>query len=143
MGNPGSEVLRGIRIVHVHGQLGYLPWQDPGGRPYESVFDTDETRARAEKIKIIYEAIDADEDFVVAQDILRDTERVHFLGFGYHETNMRRLGFPWPEKKEVRGSCFQLTSHEKKQIVGKYENLRLMDDGWNCYQYLRNVVHFV
>ena len=138
-----SEVLRGIRIVHVHGQLGYLPWQDANGRPYENVFDTSETRARAEKIKIIYEAIDADEDFVTAQAILKDAARVHFLGFGYHETNMRRLGFPWPGKEEVRGSCFQLTKHEAKQIMGKYDNLELGDEGWNCYQYLRSFVNFV
>ena len=138
-----SEVLRGVRIVHVHGQLGYLPWQDANGRPYENIFDTNETRARAEKIKIIYEAIDADEDFVAAQAILKDAARVHFLGFGYHETNMRRLGFPWPGKKAVRGSCFQLTRHEMEQIMEKYGNLRLGDEGWNCYQYLRNFVNFV
>ncbi len=138
-----SEVLRGIRIVHVHGQLGYLPWQDANGWPYEKVFDTNETRARAERIKIIYEAIDADEDFLAAQAILADAERIHFLGFGYHETNMRRLGFPRPGNKEVRGSCFQLTRHEIQQILEKYGDLRLGDEGWNCYQYLRSFVNFV
>lgn len=137
-----SEVLGGIQIIHVHGQLGYLPWQDVSGRVYEEVFDTAETRARAGNIKIIHEAIDADEDFVVAQEILGDTERVHFLGLGYHETNMRRLGFPWSGNKEVRGSCFQFTRHEMRQLTSKYEGLRLLNEGWDCYHYLRQVVHF-
>ena len=129
--------------MHVHGQLGFLPWQDADGRPYENVFDTDETQARAENIKIIHEAIDDDEDFVRAKEILKDTEQVHFLGFGYHETNMRRLGFPRPEDKEMRGSCFELSRHEAKRIMGKYKNLKLINGGTDCYKYVRNVVHFV
>lgn len=135
-----SEVLDQIPIIHVHGQLGDLPWK--GGLRYENVFDDAQTKARAKDIKIIHENIDADAEFGVAQNMIDGTPNVHFLGFGYHETNMKRLGFSFDSPKEVRGSSFGLTEHEKRELMGRYTKLKLFNQDWNCYEYVRNRVNW-
>jgi len=50
-------------IVHVHGQLGNLPWQPNNGRSYGADLDVISLHAAAQGIKIIYEAKDEDEAF--------------------------------------------------------------------------------
>jgi|HubBroStandDraft_6_1064221.scaffolds.fasta_scaffold4424063_1 hypothetical protein len=35
-----AETLSKIEIVHLHGRLGYLPWQKQAGRPYGDIRGT-------------------------------------------------------------------------------------------------------
>ena len=47
-----AEILNQIPIIHVHGKLGNLPWQDPNGRPYSDtvIIDYQKKRAGYERI---------------------------------------------------------------------------------------------
>lgn len=97
-GKPPNEVadkISSIPIVHVHGQLGSLPWQDfDDNVPFDSGMDIENVTSAAEDIKIIHDNIDHDPEFKRAQGLIEYACRIYFLGFGYNETNLKRLGGP-------------------------------------------------
>ncbi len=87
-----------LKITHVHGHLGKLSWEDPGGRVYGSERGLGpnapkRVKQAAAQIKIVCEAIPGhDREFSIAHDLLRESKIVCFLGFGYHANNI-----PTPE----------------------------------------------
>lgn len=96
-----------IPIVHLHGRLGYLPWQVDDGsaaRPYGPAFDDAGLRIAAENIKIIHEDITdgRDKEFAQAKALLSAAEKIVLMGFGYNERNIDRLGIrDLPEGKAL------------------------------------------
>jgi hypothetical protein len=103
-----AGIIASIPIVHVHGWLGPLPWQQAGGRPYQGLFEgrppqeikTDDkyrmelarTIQRAsEEIIIVSEANHSTEQFITAANLIVAATRTYFLGFGYHPVNLDRL----------------------------------------------------
>lgn len=90
------SMLVQIPIVHVHGDLGALPLQPDkmaGERPYEPTRDSQHIISAAERISIMSSAHIDSNEFKRARGFLLSAERMYFLGFGYHDDNMRRLGF--------------------------------------------------
>lgn len=86
-----------IPIVHVYGKLGRLPWEKTSHSlvPYDVESHPDKLglyvgRGR-ENIKIIHENIEKDPEFNQAFELLMDAEYIYFLGFGFNETNLKRL----------------------------------------------------
>lgn len=112
-----NSLLKNIPIIHLHGQVGKLPWQDTRkGRHYDknfnalslikdrsvfknkySAYDRDSAvlyirHEISGQIKIIHEnKLDNDLAFKDAHKLLKDAERIYFLGFGYNDENLRRL----------------------------------------------------
>lgn len=85
--------LEKIPIVHVHGSLGAYP-----DYPYCVECTAEELLDISKSIKIIHEVGKADRgfcspDFERANALLQKTDRVIFLGFGFHEDNVKRLKF--------------------------------------------------
>lgn len=85
--------LKQIPILHIHGQMGFLPWENrETSRPYENTTDAESIKESSSKIKIIHEAeIETDQTLKDACKLLSEAGRVIFLGFGYNETNLKRL----------------------------------------------------
>ena len=92
-----AEKLIKIPIVHVYGKLGRLPWEktnyslvpfDLGTRPNKLGLYVGRG---GENIKIIHENIEKDTEFNQAFELLMDAEQIYFLGFGFNETNLKRL----------------------------------------------------
>lgn len=116
-----GEKLRKIEIIHVHGSLGPLGWQSrPAGLPsvpYDSGTDPKVVKLAAQNIKIIHESVADTPEFTQARNILLNSTRVLFLGFGYHPTNLRRLRIETLKTKylNVKGTSVGL-SHERKEI---------------------------
>jgi hypothetical protein len=53
-----KSILDRIPIIHLHGQLGQLPWQGDKGRPfYHGIEATDDLLPAIQGIKIIHEDI--------------------------------------------------------------------------------------
>lgn len=103
-----SEIVSQLRIFHVHGQLGRLPWQKPVGRlaelperPYAPKFDSGELVSCA-GIKIVSETNRDTKEYIEARKYLARAERIHFLGFGYDEENLSRLKFGFGSAMEGR-----------------------------------------
>jgi hypothetical protein len=92
------ENFERIPIIHVHGRIGPSPTDEkllPYGTPMSpAVFQDFAKRLLpdiAKQIRIIHEVKDDMAEFKAAQTLLSQAERICFLGFGFHETNLRRL----------------------------------------------------
>lgn len=111
-----AEVLKSIRILHVHGHLGQLPELGEGGREYSSDNSLDELKVAIEGIRIIHEIEDDDDSFRWAKRKLRVAHTIYFIGFGYDPTNLKRLGFPEisveEKDKRICGSAHGFTQRE-------------------------------
>jgi len=84
--------LSRIPILHVHGSLGPLPWQEGGApRPYKFTDNPQEVRAAAEQIIVMSEKQEDAPIFFRAFELMQSAEKIFFLGFGYHDTNLRRM----------------------------------------------------
>jgi hypothetical protein len=89
-----GAILNDIPIVHLHGRLGYLPWQREGEtRPYDTTVDRNALRACANNVKVVNRntLVNA-EEFARARKLLSEAERIHFLGVGFNNQNLSRLG---------------------------------------------------
>src|SRR5262249_23805142 len=77
-------------VIHVHGRLGYLPWQTgTGQRQYEAVLTRDVLEMCVESIKIMDEdlPVGPDSDFERVHVIMQKADAVYYLGFGYGDKN--------------------------------------------------------
>jgi hypothetical protein len=77
-----------LPIIHVHGSLG--TYDDVAfGKPItDQILD-----AACESIRVVHEADVAHSEFTLARKRIADADRVLFIGFGYLDANMRKLGF--------------------------------------------------
>ncbi|SRR5712691_1982973 len=112
-----------IRIVHVHGQLGPLPYADHGtgdGRAYRPVDPAnlkDAAVAAARGIKIVHESAKNDPAYVQARELLSQAEIVIFLGFGYLKGNLERLGIPSLSPNiGLTGTAYGLVEGERAEV---------------------------
>lgn len=144
-----AEMLKTIPILHLHGDLGGLPYLDKERvRAYNPTLDKNNIDIAASRIRIIHEATN-DPIFNEAKEILQNSEVIRFLGFGYHPLNLERLGVvntpPRIDSHKWGGSSYGLTFMESAEISGKcgfnlrpdkrftYENLDVLN-------YLRETV---
>jgi hypothetical protein len=99
--DEATQHLRKLKIIHPHGMLGFYP-----EIPYEVGYD--ELLEISRGIKIIHEFSEPSDgafcsgDFKVAHECLTNSERIFFLGFGFHLDNVRRLRFFTPETVKNR-----------------------------------------
>lgn len=117
-----------VRIVHLHGSLGPLQSQSENGLCYG--FKTDKPIPRrhavvacSQNLKVIHEIEDSDDTFEVARKILEQSDCVCFLGFGYHQDNLKRLGYPRRTYgQRVFGTAYGLTTLERQTVGGRLSN---------------------
>ena len=89
------DLVKTIPVVHLHGSLGPLEWESPGGRQYGGPFDMKAVLpVAAGSLNIVSDEIPEDDKaFTKAREKLSEAKYVGFLGFGYHEASLRRLQF--------------------------------------------------
>jgi hypothetical protein len=141
------SAIKEIPIIHPHGSLGDLYWQSKNGTMYKTI-RMEKDRANQQEICEVYEAsqrilIISEKDknteiFIKASSLFKDALRVIFLGFGYHEENLKRLGVG-----KIRGrdkDLYPLTSREddirifRGSSMGIGESdLRAIRKKWNIY----------
>jgi len=119
------EQLNHIKICHIFGQAGLLEWQsqdqDSGIRYRAKVNETD-VDALCDNIKIVYE-IGESPEFKEAQKLIREAERVFFLGFGYAEENLNGLDIlsVLKDVSRVYGTALGLTLREIAKVKSLFE----------------------
>ena len=123
-----AEQLASIEVVHLHGQLGFLPTggQPPKRtRPYKDDRTTQATEIGAGEIRVIHENIDSanDEHFIKACSMIRGAAKVFFLGFGFHPENLQRLQIASLNRGNpgLAGTRMGITENEARIIVGNTE----------------------
>ena len=144
-----ASKIKNIPIIHVHGQLGYLPWQDKPAREYkrESRDVINAISIAASGIRIIHEDINVNEDelFIAAHSLLRGAERIYFLGFGYNETNVKRLSIP--RGKFLQGTSYNLENAEIQDVNRifqpyGYNNILVGDKNKDSLLFIRSFILF-
>jgi hypothetical protein len=138
-----KEVLESMPVVHLHGRLGALPWQDGPSRPFEIPISEDGLRIAADNIKIIHEDIKdgRDKDFARAQRLLMEADQILLMGFGYNSTNVERLGIRDLPQGKMIGSCVGLganaTAAAREVTEGKVNLV-----GGDCAHFVREVMRW-
>ena len=112
-------MLASIPIIHLHGRLGYLPWEHPTGRDFNTVIDEEVLRKCIDQIKIIHEDITdgRDADFEKAKRLLEWAEKIYFMGFGFNNLNGERLGIANISENKSVATAFGLSQNEVGSII--------------------------
>ena len=136
-----ASMVQTIPIIHLYGSLGRLPWQKeevglssnviPFGIGAESL-TSDILIKSADSIKIMSDSNGVTPAFERAKEILKNAERIYFLGFGFYKKNVERLGSEWsmdrnprvPDKKKVMGTAYHLDATGKANAY-HFSNYRL------------------
>ena len=150
-----AEKISALKFIHLHGNLGFLPWQQGYGvkkenkREYKSTVSlAHEVVIAADSIRIVNENVDVDADprFQSAQQALRQADKIYILGFGYHPKNVERLKLaeiPAKPERRISSTGTHLTDHEVnglKLLVN--DNTRFMNGGADCLTLLRKRVEW-
>ncbi len=108
------QVLGSIPIIHPYGTLGDAEF----GGSLEAV----DLASCAEAIQVIGQATEKDA-FDQARQLIWDAETICFLGFGYHEENVRRLRISneWPEGSG--GRIFEHPLPPTRRVIGTTRDL--------------------
>lgn len=91
--DESSQILSQLNIIHPHGILGDYP-----AIPYSAEVDGESLLKISSAIKVVHEIEESEEEFCTSEfrschDTLAAAEKIYFLGFGFHEDNVRRMGF--------------------------------------------------
>lgn len=157
------EILNALKIVHVHNRLPDLPYengfslpistkrviygeyQEKRSRLVDQPWHFDEwhvplERHAQERFKTCYENTEVCPE---AAKAIQESQRVVFLGFGYHDTNMKTLGYDFnntnPSQKRILGTAKNLSGNEWRRIESKYPEIALAED-CNCVELLEEFV---
>ena len=122
-----KEKLNQLRILHVYGSLGRLEWQSDTQLPlvsYGNKLDRDRILLSADSIKIIprpkqenvvLESVS--DEFNEARKLIAGANALYFLGFGYNQTNMERLGIKTLKKPQKKmGTAKDLGYQEYQEM---------------------------
>jgi len=116
--NECVESLSSMPIIHVYGSLGSLPWQASNySRSYEKTNDLSEIQKASKQIIVMSEKDDSAPVFFRVFELMEKASKIYFLGFGYHNTNLRRLGMGRLVKKGNRfGTSIGIRDAEWRSI---------------------------
>lgn len=111
------DLLSNLPVVHVHGQLGGLPYlAEDAPRPYEDTVTPEIVKSAASRIRIIHEVDGLGPEFGRAHELIGRASKVCFLGFGYHYANVERLQINELFSSEVLGTGFGLENAERNRV---------------------------
>jgi hypothetical protein len=136
-----AETLKHIPVVHLHGRLGILPWQESSNIvTYGQALDAKTMEVCIRNIKVVHEdpADGRDAEFTRAKEALHQAERIFFLGFGFGERNVGRLGLAQLPDNRAAGTAYQLTSAEVQYISALCNNrVHLINN--DCLNFCRGI----
>jgi hypothetical protein len=145
-----AEELNKIPIIHAYGLVGRLPWQPESVSPTVRSYGGNQTWSQAaesaESIKILSEGRLNSPEFSLARDKIAAANRIVFLGFGYHEENLRRLKPPqgFLPNTEVCGSAFGLKDRDRVRFTGSANGfgtrITLGSEQWTVENFLENKI---
>jgi hypothetical protein len=115
--------------------------------PYRVKLDNDSITAAADNIRIMpEERRELPEEFQEARRLIANAEALYFLGFGYHQTNMDRLGIDASIKpSKVMGTAYKLDY----QRIGEIERKSIKELKMNyglvrkpVYEFIHDYIDF-
>lgn len=153
-----ANAVQQISSLHIYGSLGPLPlpWQsNPGDVPYGAQ-GYGEVLTAAKNVRVLHQGAEdnVQQNFRTAQEWLQWADRVLFLGFGFHEDNVKRLDFTkvFPNPKRISGTSMRLNNTCRCKVeyctswAKNWEHvtndrhirptIRFPDDDADCYDFL-------
>jgi hypothetical protein len=146
-----AEIILTIPIIHVYGKTGYLGWEKEEGSSDIRYFGKtdkllfDDVNKISHMIQLIYDERKNNDQISLAKRLIKEADRVLFLGFGYDELNLSILGFPQDhEAKRIIGTAYRSTENEREHIRqlisggdgNRYNEISIVDE--DCLMILRN-----
>jgi hypothetical protein len=122
-----KEIMSQIPIIHVYGQVGGLGWQAVGPRiaygGESDDFSQIDLLSVIENLYVVHEER-VNPELERAREVIKEAERIFFLGFGYAKENFEVLGFPDVLNKahRVSGTAMDSTSSEIQGIESYFRN---------------------
>lgn len=157
-----NKIFEMLDIVHVYGRLPDLPFENPSPDQNDLVIeysyydehlkgiDSQERKIfemkltkHAEQIKTIYSFNHQDNGVLKLSNLIFDFDRIVFLGFGFHELNMKVLGFNKElkvdmSKKQILATLFEVDKVDQVALFKKYPHIKFFDS--DCENLFRNHV---
>jgi hypothetical protein len=118
-------------VLHLHGQLGALPWWstacDGPPRPYQRECAPKVVAKYAEQILVVGEPVlETEGAFEDARAVLEKAEVICFIGFGYHRDSLRRLRMSeFTKGRELFGTAHGLTDERRQQVLQEIPGIQL------------------
>lgn len=103
--NPKENIkdLNSLKILHVYGQIMGFDWQIPAPTRYNNKISYIDYRKIENDLQIkmcvnniatIYEDREKLQQLIEARQLIENSKRILFLGFGFDKFNLENLGFP-------------------------------------------------
>lgn len=110
--------LKTINVIHLHGKLGELPWEDGIQTEFgQEIDDKEKLKEVSESIKIIHEDIGNNVEFQQAYNLMNNANKIFFLGFGFSDTNIKRLNLGNLQNKFMASSSFNMSRTEVERLT--------------------------
>jgi hypothetical protein len=134
-----AEAMKTIPVVHLHGRLGYLPWEDKNGRAYgDKTIDNRIVELCVKEMRVVHEDItDRDAIFTEAKRLLKKAKRVYLMGFGFGNKNVERIDLPSLTPEVFYGTAYGMTQAEtvsSAKLCGRRVSLY---NSYPCLELLR------
>lgn len=117
--DEAAEMCKEIEPIHLYGTLGKLKEIHGSGRQYTHNINPSILKVAADSIKIMSQGA-YNEELEKAQAVIGKAQLIMFIGFGYHEVNIKRLKIPTPNTRpfppRVCGTAFKLGSGEMAKV---------------------------
>jgi hypothetical protein len=125
-----AELLKAVQIVHIYGPLGDLAELSGGrGLRYGAALDRSAVEHAVSRMQILHEAADNADAVIRARKLLLEADAICFLGFGYHPTNLERLGVKDLGNRSVMGTAYGLLGGEISSVLRAFGNRDSIDLG--------------
>ena len=136
-----AELLKNFSIIHVHGQLGNLPWQAQNSRHYSQTETVEEVKKAVEGIVVVSEVNVDSFEFSRAFELLAEAERIYFLGFSYLNQNLSRLkinNIRAQNKASFYGTTFGMGLSDKNAMLKKWDMMPGNFKNVEIHDFLKN-----
>ena len=136
-----GEMLDDIPLIHLHGRLGFLPWQGEDARPYEPKIDAHAVQVCMRQVKVVNRNTEINaEQFGKAKELLAAAERVYLLGVGFNNDNLSRLGIMELSDNKAKATGIGLRQREYDELHRRFgQKLEIRMES-NCIDFLRDHV---
>jgi hypothetical protein len=127
IGGSPHELLNRVKIEHVYGKVAYLDWETQNDLlklTYHSYnIGNQPLQMFVNNIRIIYER--TSENLVAIQELIKQADKIYFLGFGFDETNLKIIGFPSiiKENQKIYATGLNLFDEEIANIKRRLKRL--------------------
>ena len=115
-----QKIVASLEILHPYGTVGKLPWQrTERGVPYGGEGDASELLYVTSQLRTFTEQIEDKSLIESMRAALAESDCVVFLGFAFHEINMKLLEFGAPHRERwIYGTAHGISSEDCEVITG-------------------------